>query len=181
MPKPSEVSLETRFWMRSGYVDPRTNDCMLWMGHRTAQGYGQMKDAKGKVHYAHRVAYELTHGPIPEGMVIRHRCPEANGGPNPSCCRPGHLEIGTYSDNAMDIQVDGRQQVIDPPCTHVVRGLRHLYKSGKFSQRQLSEFLFGGGMHQPTVQRIVSGKSHVAAGGPITKRGRGKKPSRRVK
>ena len=75
MPKPSEVSLETRFWMRSGYVDPRTNDCMLWMGHRTAQGYGQMKDAKGKVHYAHRVAYELTHGPIPEGMVIRHRCP----------------------------------------------------------------------------------------------------------
>jgi hypothetical protein len=47
-------------------------------------------------YYAHRVAYELFVGPVPDGMFVCHRCD------NPPCCNPAHLFIGTAKDNAVD-------------------------------------------------------------------------------
>ncbi len=90
---PADVSLEVRFWSRVDVFDVRDpKACAIWRGHRLPSGYGTLTDAEGTKHYAHRVAYELTHGPIPEGMVVRHRCPN---GPERSCCRPGHMMLGT--------------------------------------------------------------------------------------
>jgi hypothetical protein len=58
-------------------------------------GYGAMR-WRGRTVGAHRVAYELTHGPIPTGAVIRHSCDVTN------CCNPAHLLTGTLADNMRD-------------------------------------------------------------------------------
>ena len=153
---------------------------MPWLGNKTAQGYGQLV-YEGEKLYAHRVSYSLAYlngEPIPEDLVVRHRCPN---GPRVDCVRPSHLELGTYADNSADTVIDGRTQVIDPPCKNIVAAIRHLYASKRFSQGDISKMIWGGGHAQPTVQRIVTGKTHKECDGPITKRGRGKQPKERAR
>lgn len=81
-----------RFWSRVRKGD----GCWLWLGGRESNGrYGACKIA-GRSQGAHRWAYELTHGQIPAGLVVRHRCD------NTLCCNPDHLEVGTQLDNRRD-------------------------------------------------------------------------------
>ena len=85
--------LEDMFFPR---VDERGDDeCWEWQGARLAAGYGQF-ECNYESKLAHRVAYEFAYGPIPEGLVVRHKCD------NPPCCNPAHLETGTYKDNMQD-------------------------------------------------------------------------------
>jgi hypothetical protein len=60
--------------------------CWLWRGELDRDGYGSVNIGHGKHARAHRVAYEIAVGPIPEGLVIDHRCR------NRPCCNPSHLE-----------------------------------------------------------------------------------------
>lgn len=76
--------------------------CWEWQAGTTGSGYGRFKDGpRGQV-MAHRFAWELTHGDIPEEMVICHRCD------NPPCCNPAHLFLGTVLDNVRDKIHKGR-------------------------------------------------------------------------
>lgn len=75
--------------------------CWEWNGHRNAKGYGHIS-VVGNLVLAHRHAWALTHGPIPEGMFCLHHCD------NPPCVRPDHLYIGTKKDNARDRSLRGR-------------------------------------------------------------------------
>jgi hypothetical protein len=95
------TSFLNRFWTKvdqSGGIDA----CWNWTASGAA-GYGRLKDRDGKgLVLAHRVAYEETYGPVPEGLVIMHSCD------NPLCVNPNHLYAGTQSENMQDCASKGR-------------------------------------------------------------------------
>lgn len=91
------MDIVPRFWSK---VDT-SGDCWLWLAGCNPSGYGQIAvsvngSTKRKIVLAHRVAYELTNGSIPEGLIICHRCN------NRRCVNPAHLYAGTVQDNAND-------------------------------------------------------------------------------
>ena len=174
---PSEVDLVVRFWARVEPFDVRDGDaCAMWLGHRLPAGYGTVTDADGVQHYAHRVSWELLHGPVPQGHVIRHVACD-----NPSCVRPGHLALGTPKDNANDKVLAGRIRVLPDLTEDDVIAVRHCYRTGRWSQGDLARMFLGSGAGQPTIQRIVSGASYADLAGPRTTAGRGNPPKRRSK
>jgi hypothetical protein len=82
----------TRFWSK---VD-KTGVCWLWTAGTFEKGYGVFR-MYGRNYRAHRVAWELMKGPIPEGLSVLHNCPD---GDNKLCVR--HLWLGTHLDNMRD-------------------------------------------------------------------------------
>lgn len=88
-------SLAVRFWpkvMRRG-----ANECWLWLGATFQGTYGAVwVNQQHRAVRAHRVAYLLTHGDIPKGRMILHRCG------NKQCVNPLHLYAGGAQENAQD-------------------------------------------------------------------------------
>lgn len=74
------------------YGLPLDSGCIEWTGQQSGHGYGKV-NLEGKRYYAHRVAYEHSHGTIPEGLVINHICGFR------SCVNPDHLEAITQTQN----------------------------------------------------------------------------------
>ncbi len=94
--------IEQRFWAKV----LKTEGCWLWQGAKNIQGYGKLgrgKKQEGTI-AAHRLSYELTFGPIPEGKYILHKCD------NPGCVRPDHLFIGSQTDNLIDMTLKGHRR-----------------------------------------------------------------------
>jgi HNH endonuclease len=93
--------LSERFWEKVG----KQPGCWIWTGKRNRQGYGRAYSG-GEFGYeiaAHRLAWELTNGPIPPGLCVLHRCD------NPSCVNPDHLWLGSQADNVRDMIDKGRR------------------------------------------------------------------------
>jgi HNH endonuclease len=85
------------FWSRTRM----DGECLLWTAGKVPGGYGAFF-VGGKNVMAHRVAWTIAHGPIADGMVIRHSCDR------PACVRPSHLIAGTQRDNMADKYERGR-------------------------------------------------------------------------
>lgn len=84
-----------RFWAK---VDKRSpHECWEWRA--SGLRYGQVsvtpRGMKMRTLGAHRVAYFLGYGPIPEGLVIDHLCG------NKRCVNPAHLEAVTQRTNCL--------------------------------------------------------------------------------
>lgn len=114
-PVPTFTDAEVaRFWatVEVGPGDPETA-CWLWQGgHRDHHGYGNFRG-----HATHRVSWALSNGPIPDGLIVCHKCD------NPPCVRPSHLFVGTIGDNTRDMVQKGRAAWQGRPRkTHCVNG-----------------------------------------------------------
>lgn len=81
----TDESFAASFWAR---VD-KSGQCWIWQGDKQQDGYGLVK-YHGRRIGAHRIAYMLTHGPIPPGLFLDHV--RARGCTGPSCVNPDHLE-----------------------------------------------------------------------------------------
>src|ERR1039458_6273795 len=99
---PRWPNIYERFWCQ---VDTTIGhgphgDCWIWTGETTKGGYGRFKIGNRKF-LAHRVVWEWTHGVIPEGLKILHKCD------TPACVR--HLFKGSQRDNVRDSLEKGRR------------------------------------------------------------------------
>lgn len=169
------MSLEERFWCKvlKGEV------CWEWIAHIQSSGYGGFsrgRKSEGSIQ-AHRQAWILTNGPIPEGLFVCHECD------NRRCVNPAHLFLGTHADNMADMVAKGRSPKGDrhgrrknPAC--ILRGERH--SRAKLTEMQVVEirarFAAGGtaakaiaeeyGVSRNTIERVLSGYSWSHTAGP---------------
>ena len=122
-----------RFWSkvdRSG--GPET--CWPWRASGNGRGYGHFSIGRtpGTMAYAHRVAWVLSYGPIPEGLEVCHNCP---GGDNPRCVNPAHLWLGTHLENVRDMCRKGRRR---PPAVP----LGEAHHAAKLTEQAVREIHF---------------------------------------
>lgn len=85
-------------WIRR-YLDKLTvlgsEECWIWQACKDCSGYGRFW-LNGNQVVAHRLAWELIHGPVPENKVVSHCCE------NRSCCNPAHLFLSEWPPNMQD-------------------------------------------------------------------------------
>lgn len=81
-------------------LNPATG-CLLWDGWLQGNGYGRFS-VNGKNRFAHRIAWEIAHGPVPVGMFVCHRCD------TPCCVEHTHLFLSSARGNMADMTEKGR-------------------------------------------------------------------------
>jgi hypothetical protein len=91
-----------RFWAKV----KKGEGCWEWSGSKDRKGYGRLLITQVPI-LAHRIAWELEHGLIPEGLCALHHCD------NPSCVRVAHLYLGDRADNMRDCLARNRHRT-DP-------------------------------------------------------------------
>ena len=129
-----------------------SNGCHICTSHvPDKHGYPHVwKNGRG--HNLHRVLYEEKHGPLPEGILVRHACDVRK------CINLEHLISGTVKDNAIDRKERGRNNTprgearSDAKLTQ--EQVDYIRTHSKSSQRELAE-LFG--VNQSTISRIKRG------------------------
>jgi hypothetical protein len=141
---PTKRSLAARFWPKVAVGEP--HECWPWTGARRPvkgeeygqiYGYWNFATKKRVILSSHRVAYELGHGTIPAGMVVRHICD------NPPCCNPTHLTLGTHAD-----RLNGRAVLTAEKADQI----RRLYATGAVTFRILAEWY---GVSATQISRVV--------------------------
>lgn len=132
----------------------KSGGCWEWRGAKHISGYGTIR-FNGKRRRAHRVTWELTNGPIPDGLHVLHRCD------NPGCVNTNHLFLGTHDGNMADCtaknrHAKGEQNGKTKITESDVRDMRALHRSDSLSLAELGRRF---GVSKTTAGSIVSGLS----------------------
>jgi hypothetical protein len=130
--------------------------CWPWTAGCFNDGYGQVR-VYGRPTRAHRLAWELYRGVIPDGLMVCHTCD------NHRCVNPRHLFLGTAQDNMDDMKRKGRdrRRYMDGGGKHHTKltaadvvEIRKLHRSGIPAFR-IAELFGVGAIH---VRDIVAGR-----------------------
>jgi hypothetical protein len=107
-PAPDIERFEGRF------IPEPNSGCWLWTGATGGtSGYGKFYDTQTRRNlWAHRASWVLHCGPIPDGMLVLHKCDVR------VCVNPDHLFLGTYVDNVADMIAKGRDRNYKRQQTH---------------------------------------------------------------
>lgn len=144
-----------RFWEKVS----KSDGCWEWQATRDQKGYGRIRI--GGDTRAHRIAWILTNGPIPDGLQVCHHCD------NPPCVRPDHLFLGTSHENTLDAVWKGRfegrghptaedmSHAVGPEVAACVRQLR----DAGWAQHRIARTF---GISRRSVQRILDGDHWTA-------------------
>jgi len=129
--------------------------CWLWTHGVTNKGYGRFK-LNGTMQLAHRIAYQLSIGTIPDGLCVLHRCDQR------LCINPSHLFLGTPADNSADMISKGRfvdRRGPGNPRARLewndVREIRRLHQIGELTNSEISQMF---GVCKSQVSQIVNHK-----------------------
>lgn len=130
--------------------------CWVFTGSKDSKGYGRI-NIDGRPVSAHRLAWELTYGPIQEGQDVLHSCD------NPPCVR--HLWLGTQADNVRDMIAKGRARYVTyhgeqhgrAKLTEAqVQEIRRLHGEGHVTQSALARRF---GVTRTAIQHILTGRN----------------------
>lgn len=91
---PVPDSFEHRFWSKTDRPS-RAGSCWNWVGPINNRGYGRFNVGRRFSEYAHRFAWRIANGSIPDGLQIDHLCR------NRKCVNPAHLEVVTPRQNTL--------------------------------------------------------------------------------
>lgn len=137
------------------------NGCIIWIAGRNTNGYGILNVREGsnaKQYKAHRLAWEVVNGPIPDGLFVCHKCDVR------ACVNTEHLFLGTQADNLADMAAKGRSTFGSRNARSKLTDAQIVEIRGTLaSQREMGRRF---GVTQTTVGRIRNQKgwTHVAKG-----------------
>lgn len=126
----------------------KTTGCWLWQGAIKSNGYGHL-NIDGRTVGAHRVAYELHVGPVPEGMRVLHSCDVRR------CVNPDHLHIGTAADNSREMVERGRYKGPSRLDSEARVEIRRRLRAGE-TQRSIAALY---GVSQSTISNLSTGRT----------------------
>lgn len=116
-----------RFWAKVNKSGP--NGCWIWTGYKINSGYGQIRDDNQRKTLVHRLSWEISVGPIPQGLNILHECD------NRPCVNPDHLFVGTQSKNLLDAY--SRTKLREARVNEAARRIRNSHGQFTIKERGL--------------------------------------------
>ena len=136
--------------------------CWLYDGARDINGYGYVKNPLAdspKFITAHRLAWILKNGPIPDGLLVLHKCDVR------ACCNPEHMFLGTDKDNSEDMYAKQRDASSGEKNIHAkltiedVRTIRKEFRRTGPKQSNTRELAKRYGVRPGTIRAIVVGEA----------------------
>lgn len=140
----------TRFWACID-CESHPHGCWVWT-KALGDGYGNF-GIKGRVYRSHRFSWQLTHGEIPNGLCVLHRCD------NRACVRVDHLWLGTRKENNADR--DAKKRNHSKLTFEIAQQIRLEYVPGVVTQEDLAKKYGVGNIE---ISCIITGK-HWTNGG----------------
>lgn len=131
--------------------------CLTWTRSRHKWGYGFIR-VDEQAQLVHRIAWELTYGPIPDGLWVLHRCD------NPPCFEPTHLFLGTQADNTADMDAKGRRRSravhgAEQGSALLTDDIVRQIRAQRFQGMTLKSIAAAHGIHVSTVSLVANRKS----------------------
>lgn len=136
------------------YAPEPNTGCWLWTGYlNTRSKYGVMS-IENKKKFAHRVAYEIFKGEIPDNLCVCHKCDVR------TCVNPDHLFLGTKTDNMQDCLSKGRFSIGSKHKNSKLNEsevlvIRDTYNNSNITQKELAKIY---GVSQTTIRLVIEKK-----------------------